>query len=76
MIDYRKYCRKIRNSDARRNEDMCDECAFYIYDEDLEEYVCDADMDEDDYGALVRTGFKQCPFYQNGDEYLVVRHQM
>ncbi|MBQ9333555.1 MAG: hypothetical protein IJS12_04400 [Lachnospiraceae bacterium] len=55
---------------------MCDECAFYIYDEDMEEYVCDADMDEDDYGALMREGFKQCPFFQNGDEYLVVRHQM
>ena len=55
---------------------MCDECAFYIYDEDMEEYVCDVDMDEDDYAALMRSGFKSCPYYQNGDEYLVVRHQM
>ncbi|MBO4900823.1 MAG: hypothetical protein J5509_11100 [Lachnospiraceae bacterium] len=55
---------------------MCEECTYYTYDEDLEEYVCDVDMDEDDYGALMQKGFKDCPYYQNGDEYLVVRHQI
>ena len=55
---------------------MCEECTYYTYDEDLEEYVCDVDMDEDDYGTLMQKGFKDCPYYQNGDEYLVVRHQI
>ena len=55
---------------------MCEECAYYTYDEDLEEYVCDVDMDEDDYSSLMQRGFKDCTYYQNGDEYLVVRHQM
>ena len=41
-----------------------------------EEYVCDVNMDEDDYGRLVSKGFTECPYYKDGDEYKVVRHQM
>ena len=55
---------------------ICQQCAYLIYDEDYEEYVCDAQMDEDDYGRLAERGFKGCPYYRNGDEYRVVRHQM
>ena len=55
---------------------MCDNCAYFSYDEEYEEYVCDMDMDEDDYSRLVSKGFKECPYYRNGDEYRVVRHQM
>ena len=54
----------------------CEECQYYTYDEDYEEYVCDMDMDEDDYSRLMTRGFKECPYYRNGDEYKVVRHQM
>ncbi|MCR4797985.1 MAG: DUF6472 family protein, partial [Lachnospiraceae bacterium] len=32
---------------------MCEECAYFAYDEDYEEYVCEADMDEDDYGRIM-----------------------
>ncbi len=55
---------------------MCEECAYYMYDEDYEEYVCDMDMDEDDYGALMSRDFKACPYFRDGDEYKVVRHQL
>ena len=54
----------------------CEQCAYFYYDEDYEEYVCDADMDQDDYSRLLERGFKQCPFYRNGDEYAVVRKQI
>ncbi len=54
----------------------CDNCAYYTYDEEYEEYVCDVNMDEDDYGRLMSTGFKSCPYYRDGDEYKVVRGQM
>ncbi len=43
----------------------CDTCSNCVWDEELEEYVCLADIDEDDYG----------PFWQSDDEYAVVRHQ-
>lgn len=53
----------------------CDTCAFLIYDEDYESYICDIDMDEDDYGRLMEDSHAICPYYRNGDEYAVVRHQ-
>jgi hypothetical protein len=33
-------------------------------------------MDEDDYYRLVRSNYRQCPYYRNGDEYQVVKKQM
>ena len=53
-----------------------DTCAYYMYDEGFDEYVCDMDMDEDDYVRLVESKFKGCPYYKDGDEYKVVKHQM
>ena len=32
---------------------LCDECAYFEYDEDDEQYVCSADMDEDDLKHLI-----------------------
>lgn len=55
---------------------MCDECVNYVYDEEYEEYGCVADMDEDDYARLMSGLTKGCPFFVDGDEYKVVRHQM
>ena len=62
-------CKKIEKSDLN--------CVVeYAYDEDYEEYLCAADMDEDDYARLMNNPRSTCPFYQNGDEYRVVRKQM
>ena len=54
----------------------CENCAYYSYDEDYECYVCDMDMDEDDWVRLVSDSHSQCPYYRNGDEYAVVRKQL
>ena len=54
----------------------CEDCLFYEFDEDFQEYICTADMDEDDYARMMQETHKQCPFWRNGDEYAVVRHQM
>ena len=54
----------------------CDTCAYFAYDDDTEEYVCDMDIDEDDYVRLMQNKFKGCPYYKDGDEYKVVRHQI
>ena len=36
-----------------RNERVsCESCTYYIYDEDYESYVCDKNMDEDEYIRL------------------------
>ena len=59
-----------------RTAGNCDSCAYYIYDEDYEEYVCDINMDEDEWARFISDHHSGCPFYKNGDEYLVVRHQI
>ena len=56
--------------------DMCDTCVNYVYDEDYESYSCDCDLDEDEMSRFLSGNYKECPYYQLDDEYLVVRHQM
>ena len=46
------------------------------YVEEIEGYVCDVDMDEDDYARLLSSSYKQCPYYQSNDESKIVRHPM
>lgn len=67
-----------RISDAKKAHayrGSCDTCAFLAYDEDFEEYLCSIDMDEDDWARLLESERNACPYYRNGDEYAVVRHQ-
>ena len=33
-------------------------------------------LDEDDYARMLERGGKECPYWRDGDEYKVVRHQM
>ncbi|MCD8369255.1 MAG: DUF6472 family protein [Clostridiales bacterium] len=54
----------------------CEYCAYYEYDEEYGGYMCDANMDEDDYSRMMTNPRYSCPFFRNGDEYRVVRHQM
>ena len=51
-------------------------CAFYVYDDEYGAYLCDMNMDEDDYVRIMTDRHYQCPYYRNGDEYAVVRKQM
>ncbi len=70
---------KIEECNRRKRRgsmNQCENCAYYSYDEEYEEYVCDAYMmDEDDYVKLMNGSKKACPYYRDGDEYRVVRHQ-
>lgn len=54
----------------------CDMCAYYTWDEDYEYYVCEMDLDEDEAYRFMTSNSFSCPYYRNGDEYMVVRHQM
>lgn len=54
----------------------CDTCLYYTYDEDYESYMCDMDMDEDEYVRLITDSHYHCPYYQNDNEYAVVKKQL
>lgn len=53
----------------------CDTCAYYMYDEEYEEYFCSVNMDEDEIYRIACDPKGRCPYYRNGDEYAVVRKQ-
>ena len=57
-------------------ETNCTMCAYYVYDADYECYVCDINMDEDEYMRFMSDSHFSCPYYRNGDEYAVVRKQI
>ena len=57
---------------GNQSAQSCSSCAYYIYDEEYDEYVCDAAMDV----RLRMEPHYSCPYYRNGDEYRVVRKQM
>ena len=55
---------------------QCEKCQYYAYDEDYEAYMCEMNMDEDEYARLVSGHRQSCPYYKRGDEYFIVRKQM
>ena len=54
---------------------MCDMCENYRYDEDLEEYFCDIELDEDEYLKFLTSSNDACPYFRADDEYRIVRKQ-
>lgn len=52
----------------------CDDCAFNAYDEETDEYICEAYLDEDELCRLLERG-GPCPYYRSGDDYDLVRRQ-
>ncbi len=68
---------KPRQSQTRNTvQSSCDSCINYVYDEDYEYYVCDADLDEDEMASFLGDRKFNCPYYRLDDEYAIVRHQM
>lgn len=53
----------------------CEMCAYYVYDEDFEEYECMVNMDEDDMVRMLYDKSEQCPYFQSGDEYKIALKQ-
>ncbi|MBQ6848161.1 MAG: hypothetical protein IJO62_04540 [Clostridia bacterium] len=54
---------------------ICDNCVNYTFDEELDEYFCDAPIDEDEMSRFLRGDNKTCPYFRLDDEYSVVRKQ-
>ncbi|MDO5142074.1 MAG: DUF6472 family protein [Eubacteriales bacterium] len=52
----------------------CEDCAYQVYDDALDEYVCEAYLDEDEFCRLLQHG-GACPYFRPGDDYALVRHQ-
>ncbi len=54
----------------------CESCEFYDYDEEYEEYVCTARLDQDEMASFLGSRTKRCPYYRFYDEYKSVHKQI
>ena len=52
----------------------CDDCLYYVYDEEYGYTVCEQDLDEDEMRRFLSYDVRSCPYYRSGDEYALVRH--
>ena len=54
----------------------CETCEFYDYDEELDAYVCDMRLDEDEIVDFLGRNTGSCPYYRFYDEYKSVHKQI
>lgn len=54
----------------------CEYCSNYVYDEDYECYICEVDLDEDEMSRFLSDSYYDCPYYNQNDEYKIVRKQI
>ena len=57
-------------------QSRCEDCEFYDYDEELDAYVCDVALDEDEMASFVQGQTGRCPYYRYYDEYKSVHKQI
>ena len=54
---------------------ICDSCVNFVLDDELQEYFCDAPIDEDEMSRFLNGDNKSCPYYRLDDEYSIVKRQ-
>lgn len=54
----------------------CDDCQYFSYDEEMDEYLCTLYLDEDEMVRFMNGHYSSCPYFKQGDEYKIVRKQM
>ena len=54
----------------------CESCEFYDYDEDMDAYVCNVNLDQDEMLNFIGGNTRSCPYYRFYDEYKSVHKQI
>ena len=54
----------------------CEDCEFYDYDEEMDAYVCQVNLDEDEMVSFLSGRTGRCPYYRYYDEYKSVHKQI
>lgn len=52
----------------------CEDCIFYTYDDEYGDSACSVELDEDEYEGIAFYK-RDCPYFRDGDDYKLVRHQ-
>ena len=53
----------------------CEDCMFYDYDEEYDEYCCNMSLDEDELVRMSYSKHNTCPYFRFYDEYKSVQKQ-
>ncbi len=53
----------------------CEQCSYFVYDEQDEEYYCTVNLDEDEMYQFMSQSKDSCKFFNLYDEYKLVRKQ-
>lgn len=53
----------------------CETCDHYVYDELMEWYVCEVDLDQDEMEDFLSYNTHHCPYYRFADEYYLAHKQ-
>ena len=75
-MENRDSTRKRRVEASTHPAPRCEDCEFYDYDEDMDAYVCQVSLDEDEMAAFVAGQTSRCPYYRYYDEYKSVHKQI
>ena len=55
--------------------DKCENCVWYSYDEEYDDFVCEMDLDEDEMARFLSSQAGDCPYWRPGDDYRTARRQ-
>ena len=61
---------------TKKVQGSCESCEFYDYDENLDAYVCEIRLDEDEMINFLGGNTRSCPYYRYYDEYKSVHKQI
>lgn len=65
-----------READAKKRQSCCEECEYYDYDEQTDEYFCKMSLDEDEMVKFLSGKNRSCSYYKYYDEYKSVHKQI
>ena len=54
----------------------CEDCQYYIYDDEYDCFVCEMELDEDEMVHFLKGDMNSCSYFRLDDEYKVVRKQI
>ena len=54
---------------------ICEDCIYYMYDDEYDCYMCSLDRDEDEVQRTLFGKYKSCRYFRFGDDYTIVRKQ-
>lgn len=53
----------------------CENCVYYDYFEEYDEYMCMMNLDQDEMEKFISYSFSNCPYFKFYDEYKMVKKQ-